>query len=184
VRFRQSLGAESQWTSLPKEREPPARRSTRAVSAFRNLGPDRFGQKRTLTLSLTEILDAHHLFHAVTGKYKDMGLPCRSSKPRQLKVLQSSQQKRFRATGQIAGILDFTHAYPPVDPLTTSRSDPSDWDKRLKDLGANKYVLFIGVDRARSRVVQFAQADDLSIASQTERPRTYIWDLRDPLQDD
>jgi protein-tyrosine-phosphatase len=62
--------------------------------------------------------------------------------------------------------------------------DPTDWDKKLKDLEAIKYVLFIGVDRPHSRIVQLAQADDWSITKQTERPRTYIWDLRDPLQDD
>jgi len=60
----------------------------------------------------------------------------------------------------------------------------TDWDKKLKDLEAIKYVLFIGVDRPHSRIVQLAQADDWSITKQTERPRTYIWDLRDPLQDD
>jgi hypothetical protein len=36
-------------------------------------------------------------------------------------------------------------------------------------------VLFIGIDRPLSRIVQFAQADDWSITKQTERPRTYVW---------
>jgi hypothetical protein len=44
-------------------------------------------------------------------------------------------------------------------------------------------VLFIGVDRPHSRIVQLAQADDWSITKQTERPRTYIRDLGDPPQD-
>lgn len=45
-------------------------------------------------------------------------------------------------------------------------------------------MLFIGIDRPLSRIVQFAQADDWSITKQTERPRTYVWNLRDPVQDE
>jgi hypothetical protein len=132
---------------------------------------------------LTEVLDAHHLFCALTGKIQGYGIT--------LPQLQTETFEGITVLGtdfeQLAKLQEFLISLmliAPVDPLTTSRADPSDWDKRLKDLGANKYVLFIGVDRARSRIVQFVQADDLSIASQTERPRTYIWDLRDPLQDD
>jgi hypothetical protein len=140
-------------------------------------------QKEREIYELTEVLDAHHLFRALTGKIQGYGIT--------LPQLQTETIEGISVLGtdfeQLAKLQEFLISLmliAPVDPLTTSRSDPSDWDKRLKDLGANKYVLFIGVDRARSRIVQFVQADDLSIASQTERPRTYIWDLRDPLQDD
>jgi hypothetical protein len=62
--------------------------------------------------------------------------------------------------------------------------DPTAWDKRLKDLEAMKYVLFIGVNRPHSQIIQFAPADDWSITKQTEHPRTYIWNLQDPLEDE
>jgi hypothetical protein len=69
-----------------------------------------------------------------------------------------------------------------IDAVSTTGWDPKDWDKKLKDLEALKYVLFIGVDRPHSRIIQFAQADDWSITKQTEHPRTYIWDFRDLLE--
>jgi hypothetical protein len=35
----------------------------------------------------------------------------------------------------------------PIDAVSASGWDPTEWDTRLKDLEAMKYVLFIGVNR-------------------------------------
>src|SRR5260370_18695898 len=55
----------------------------------------------------------------------------------------------------------------PIDAVSATAWDPTDWDKKLKDLEAMKYVLFIGVDRPHSRIVQLAQADDCEIMRPT-----------------
>ena len=39
----------------------------------------------------------------------------------------------------------------PVDAVSATGWDPRDWDKRLKDLKAMKYVLFIGVDPSSAK---------------------------------
>lgn len=132
---------------------------------------------------LTEILDAHHLFRALSGRIQGYGI----SQP-QLETETTESDTIIRTNfEQLAKLQEFLISLmliAPIDPVNATGLDPTDWDRRLKELEGMKYVLFIGLYRPHSRIVQFAQADDWSITKQTERPRTYVWNLRDPLQDE
>jgi hypothetical protein len=49
-------------------------------------------QKEKDVYELTEILDAYDVFRTLSGKYKDMGLPGDSLRPRQSDVAPSSER--------------------------------------------------------------------------------------------
>jgi hypothetical protein len=140
-------------------------------------------QKEKGVYELTEILDAHHLFRALSGKIEGYGisLPQLETEANESGTL---MRTNFEQLTKLQEFLISLMLIAPVDAVSATAWDPRDWDKRLKDLKAMKYVLFIGVDRPHSRIIQFVQADDWSITKQTEHPRTYIWDLQDPLQDE
>jgi hypothetical protein len=132
---------------------------------------------------LTEILDAHHLFRALSGKVQGYGM---NWPQLETEAIESGAVIRtdFDRLVKLQEFLISLMLIAPIDAVSVNGWDPTHWDKRLEDLEAMKYALFVGVDGPHSRIVQLAQADDLSIASRTERPRTYIWDLRDPHQDE
>jgi hypothetical protein len=140
-------------------------------------------QKEKGAYELTEILDAHHLFRALSGKIQGYGisLPQLGTEANESGTLIRTDFERLT---KLQEFLISLMLIAPIDAVSATGWDPTDWDKRLKDLKAMKYVLFIGVNRPHSRIIQFAQADDWSITKQTEHPRTYIWDLQDPLQDE
>jgi hypothetical protein len=132
---------------------------------------------------LTEILDARHLFRALSGKILGYGI----TQPHlETETTESDTVIRtnFEQLTKLQEFLISLMLIAPIDPVNATCLDPTDWDRKLKKLEAMKYVLFIAIDRPHSRIVQLVQADDCSIATQTERPRTYIWDLRDSRQDE
>jgi hypothetical protein len=108
---------------------------------------------------LTEILDAHHLFRALSGKIEGYGI---SLPQLEIEAIESGTLIRtdFEQLAKLQEFLISLMLIAPIDSVSATGWDPTDWDKRLKDLEAMKYALFIGVDRPHSRIIQFAQADD------------------------
>jgi hypothetical protein len=140
-------------------------------------------QKEKAVYELTEILDAHHLFRALSGKIQGYGISLPQFK---IDAIESGRVAitDFEQLVKLQEFLISLMLIAPIDPVNATGWDPTNWDKKLKELEGMKYALFIGIDRPHSRIDQLARADDWSITRQTERPRTYIWDLRDPLQDE
>jgi hypothetical protein len=138
-------------------------------------------QNEKKAYELTEILDAHHLFRALTGKIQGYGINLPQG---QTEATEGDTVIRtdFEQLVKLQEFLISLTLIAPIDTASATNFDPTDWDKRLKDLEGMRYVLFIGVDRPHSRIVQLVQADDWSIKEQVQRPRTCIWDLGGTLQ--
>jgi hypothetical protein len=139
-------------------------------------------QTRKDIYELTEVLDAHHLFHVLGGA------TARGYFLTHPTVEAGSGESVIRETDfqRLAKLYEFLVSVillAPVDPMYGARRDPTGWDNRLKNLGELGYTLLIGASDAGQRFVSLNLKDDPMLEQPEEGPRRYRLDLRDPDQD-
>jgi hypothetical protein len=132
---------------------------------------------------LTEVLDAHYLFQALGGAtvggyfltYPTLEAGSGES------VIGAVD---FQRLAKLHEFLLSLMLLAPVDPMYAARMDPTDWDKRLRNLEKLGYTLLVGASDVGRRIVSLNQMDDPQLVQTEEGPRRYTLDLCDPYQDE
>lgn len=132
--------------------------------------------KRKDVDELTEVLDAYHLFRALSGQIRGFEI----TRP----VQGAGEAANLDRVVKLQEFLLSLMLLAPVDQMFAGRMDTTIWDDRLRDLRKLGYSLFVGAGDVGERIVSLNLRDDVCLLATEDGPRRYFFDVHDPFDED